>query len=82
MFFIQRVANAVTMMYNEEEQLTLMDLLTGRDSTHETDETKDEGQDDEEERQFLKKVYKAEDTISTNDQSRAEEAYTPSEVNF
>ncbi len=30
MFFVQRVTSALTMMYNEKEETTLMDLLIGR----------------------------------------------------
>lgn len=30
MFFVQRVTSALTMMYNEKEETTLLDLLIGR----------------------------------------------------
>ena len=30
MFFVQRVTSALTMMYNEKEETTLMDILIGR----------------------------------------------------
>ena len=37
MFFVQRVTSALTMMYNEKDETTLMDLLIGKSKSTDSD---------------------------------------------